>query len=105
MVSFGEFNQLFSDLYQLYPIFSEYRREGTISQFNILLVVVGFKLRASHLLSRHTVTWAMPPALFVLLILETGSHFLSRLALTLIFLLYSSYCTLDDRYTIISAVS
>jgi hypothetical protein len=68
----------------------ENRKERTISQFNILLVEVGFKLRASHLLSRHTVTRAMPPALFVLLILVTRSHFLSRLALALFFLFYSA---------------
>jgi hypothetical protein len=42
----------------------------------------GFELRALHLLDRCSTTSGMPPALFALVILETGFHFLPRLTWT-----------------------
>jgi hypothetical protein len=36
------------------------------------LVGLGFELRASHLQSRHTISWATPPVHFALIILEMG---------------------------------
>jgi hypothetical protein len=38
--------------------------------------------RTSLLLGRHFTAWATPPPLFALVIFETGSHFLPRLAWT-----------------------
>jgi hypothetical protein len=58
--------------------------------------VLGFELRAFCLVSRQT--WAPPPALFTLVILDTGSHFLPRPAWTLIVLLYTSCHCWDDRH-------
>jgi hypothetical protein len=66
----------------------------TIGHFSCLLAIVSFycrcprcfphppflsvlelELRASSLLGRYSTTWAIPPGLFVLVILETRSHF------------------------------
>jgi hypothetical protein len=52
---------------------------------------VGFELRALCLLSRHSTTSATSPALFVLVIFETGSHLTPRLSWTEILLLVFSY--------------
>jgi hypothetical protein len=49
-----------------------------------------FELRASHLLGRRCTAWATPPALFGLIILKIGSHFLSRPAWIMILLCYAS---------------
>jgi hypothetical protein len=43
-----------------------------------VVVVLRFELRASHLLGRSCITWAMPLALFVLVILEIGSRWDDR---------------------------
>jgi hypothetical protein len=48
--------------------------------FIYVLEAVGFKLRASYLLSRSFTTWAPPPALFALIIFQ-GLMFLPGLAL------------------------
>jgi hypothetical protein len=40
------------------------------------------EVRPSHFLGRCSTTWAMPPALFVLFILEIGPHFSPRPAWT-----------------------
>jgi hypothetical protein len=42
-------------------------------------VLLGFELRASHLVGSHSTTWAMLPPLFSLVIFDIGSHFLPRL--------------------------
>jgi hypothetical protein len=60
-------------------------------------VVLGFELKALHLLDRHSTAWATHPALFALVILETGSQFLPRLAWTTILLFYTSCCDWDSR--------
>jgi hypothetical protein len=52
-------------------------------------VVLGFELRALSLFARHSLycfVSCMPPALFALVIFEIGSHFLPRLAWTMILL-------------------
>jgi hypothetical protein len=54
--------------------------------------------RARHLLGNHYTSWASPPALFVVVILEIGSHFMSRPTWTMIPLFYASCCSQDDRY-------
>jgi hypothetical protein len=41
----------------------------------VCLAVWGFEFRPSVLWGRNSVTWAMPPALFTLVILEIRSHF------------------------------
>jgi hypothetical protein len=41
-------------------------------------VVLGFEVRASNLLHRHSTIWATAPALFALVILEVRFHFLPR---------------------------
>jgi hypothetical protein len=43
--------------------------------FCFLLVLVGFELKVLSLLGRHSITWATPPALFALVILEMGKLF------------------------------
>jgi hypothetical protein len=65
----------------------------------VCLVVLGLKLRASHLRGRHSTTWDTLPALFALIILEIGSPFLSMLAWIAILLFYASHCWWDDRCT------
>jgi hypothetical protein len=62
--------------------------------FFLFLIVLGFELRASWLPGRHSTTSAMPPALLVLVILELGSCFLSRLAWNL--LLSTLFCCWTD---------
>jgi hypothetical protein len=52
--------------------------------------VWGFELRASPLLARHFITWAMPPAIFALVIFEIESHVLLRPAWAEILLFYPS---------------
>jgi hypothetical protein len=51
---------------------------------------LGYEVRALRLLGRCSTTWTMPPVLFVLVILGTGSHFLPRPAWITIFLFYAS---------------
>jgi hypothetical protein len=46
----------------------------------------GFKLRSSHLISKHSTTWVTPSAVFALIIYETGSHFLRRSGWTVVVL-------------------
>jgi hypothetical protein len=59
-------------------------------------MVLGFELRASHLLGRHSMTQATSLALPVLVILEIGSPLiylfisLTRLTYTMILLFYTS---------------
>jgi ABC-type microcin C transport system permease subunit YejE len=48
--------------------------------------VLGVKLRALCLLGSHFTTWAVPPTLFVLVILEIQFHFMPRPAWTEILL-------------------
>jgi hypothetical protein len=67
--------------------------------FVFVLVVLGFELRASHLLSRCSVIWAAPPILSSQVILEIGSHFLPKLAWNTVLLFYTSCWTWDDRDT------
>jgi hypothetical protein len=50
----------------------------------------------SWLLGRHSIAWATPPALFALVILETGPCFLPSLAWPTISLLYAFSCCWDD---------
>jgi hypothetical protein len=47
-------------------------------------------------LGRHSTTWATPPVLFALVILEIGSRFLPRLAWTTVLLFYTSCHGWDD---------
>jgi hypothetical protein len=57
------------------------------------------ELRASHLLGRWSTTSAThTPALFSMVIFETGSQFLSRLAWITILLVYGSHSSWDDRH-------
>jgi hypothetical protein len=55
------------------------------------LLVLGFELRASCLLYRYSTSWVMPLALFALVILEIGSHFLPWPTWTMILSLYLSF--------------
>jgi hypothetical protein len=48
---------------------------GTIMDILSFVCLLCFELRALHLLSRHSTTWATPPALFALVILEIGCYF------------------------------
>jgi hypothetical protein len=59
---------------------------------------VGFELRTLSLLGKCSTSWATPLDLFSLVILEIGSHFLPKLAWTLILLFYASHYTWDDRH-------
>jgi hypothetical protein len=43
-----------------------------------IFVTLGFELRALNLLGRHSTACHLPPDLSALVILEIGSHFLSR---------------------------
>jgi hypothetical protein len=74
---------------------------SSFSFFNLfylfIFMVLGFKLRASHLLGKHSTTSATPLAFFVLVTLERGSHFMPRSACTVI-LFYASNCSWDDRH-------
>jgi hypothetical protein len=47
--------------------------------------LVRFELKASNLLGRHSTTWAIPPTIFALIILEIVFHFLPKLAWILLF--------------------
>jgi hypothetical protein len=49
------------------------------------------------LLVRHSTVWATYPALFALIVLEIGSHFLPRPAWPMILLYYDSCCSWNDR--------
>jgi hypothetical protein len=53
-------------------------------------LALGFELRTLHLLGRCSIAWAIPPALFTLIILEMGSCFLPRSAWTMTFPIYAS---------------
>jgi hypothetical protein len=55
--------------------------------------------QGSHLLDRNSTTWATPPALSALVILEIGSHFLTRTSWTSILLFYTFHSSWDDRCT------
>jgi hypothetical protein len=52
----------------------------------LCLEVLGFALRASHLLVRCSTAWGTPPALFALAVLEVGSCFWPRPAQTTVLL-------------------
>jgi hypothetical protein len=54
-------------------------------------VVLGFELRALCLQGKNSTFWVTPLALFVLVILEIGSHFLPTLSWTTNFLFYTSH--------------
>jgi hypothetical protein len=54
--------------------------------FCFVFVVLEVELSASHLLGRCSTTWVMPPALFVLVVSEIGSQFMSGLPYTMILL-------------------
>jgi hypothetical protein len=62
------------------PSSQDYRPEGLEWR-----AVLGIEL-ALCLLGRRSTTWASLPALFVLVIFEIGSHFIPRLAWTVILL-------------------
>jgi hypothetical protein len=64
------------------------------------LMVLGLELKALCLLSTCSAAWAMPLALFTLVILEIGSWFLPRLTWISIFLLFktSLQCWDDGAY-------
>jgi hypothetical protein len=67
------------------------KRKGLFCLFHCLVsVMLGFELRDSCLPGRYSITQITPSALFALVILETGSRFLPRLAWTFIFLFYTS---------------
>jgi hypothetical protein len=65
--------------------------------FLLFFVVVEFELRASCLLGRCCITWAMPLVLFALVIFQVGSSFLPGLAWTVIILL-NLLGSWDHRY-------
>jgi hypothetical protein len=52
----------------------------------VVVVVMEFEVKVSHLHNSCSVAWAMPLALFALVILEKGTHFLWRPARTRILL-------------------
>jgi hypothetical protein len=60
------------------------------------LAVLGFELRASHLLG--SITWATLPALFVGIIFEIGSHFIPELSWAIIILFVLPLHSWDDRW-------
>jgi hypothetical protein len=60
------------------------------------LAILGFEFKALHLQGRCSTTWAIPPDLFALDILEIGSCFLPRSARSVILLFYASLCSWDD---------
>jgi hypothetical protein len=64
----------------------------------IYLGVLGFELRASHLVVRHCTAWATLPAFFAPVILEIKSCFLHRWAWTEILLFLASHCHWDDGW-------
>jgi hypothetical protein len=49
--------------------------------FFFFFAVLGFELRALYLQSRYSMIWAMPLALFALVILKIGSHSLAQAGL------------------------
>jgi hypothetical protein len=61
-------------------------------------VVLGFELRASHLLSQPSTASATFPALYALIILELGFCFLPRLTWTVTLLFYTSHCSWNDSH-------
>jgi hypothetical protein len=63
---------------------------GTLYLFSFFLGGTGVWTQGLHLLGRHSLVWATPPALFTLIILEIGSCFLLRQAWTVILLFYIS---------------
>jgi hypothetical protein len=62
----------------------------------LLLLIMGFESRASHLQGRYSTFWAMLPALFTLVILKIGSYFLPKPTWTVILLFcVSQHCWHD----------
>jgi hypothetical protein len=82
-------------IYLFFYLDSTYERKHGIlisvflSIVYLFWVVLGFELRTSHLLSRHSIAWVIPTALFTLVILEIVSHFLSKSGYTVILLFYA----------------
>jgi hypothetical protein len=70
----------------VYPKCNLLLHRGLGVTVTFFLFGVEFELRASHLLGRSSTAWAMLPAFFALVILQIWSHFLPRLAWTMIFL-------------------
>jgi hypothetical protein len=88
-----------------YPIFLTPFVEETIVSIILFLLFffswvggTGVELRAWCLVGGHCTTWAITPALFALVILDLGSHFLLRPALTTVLVFYASCCSCDDRH-------
>jgi ABC-type uncharacterized transport system permease subunit len=54
--------------------FYNWTTKRQVMKYFILAVLV-FELRALYLLGRFSATWAIPPVLLALVILEIGSHF------------------------------
>jgi hypothetical protein len=75
-----------------------YNRNLITCIFCIFLAWLGLELKVLCLLVKHFTTWAMPPALFSLIIFEIESHFLPR---PVILLFYTSHCHWDDRHVTI----
>jgi hypothetical protein len=62
------------------------------------LVILGFELRALHLLGRYSTSWLMPPVLLFLVIFEMESCFLPKQVWTTVLLFYTFCHSWDDRY-------
>jgi hypothetical protein len=61
------------------------------SFFFFFLVIMGFELMSSCLLGKNSTTRTMPPALFLLVIFQIGSHCKPRLVWTTILLFVLPY--------------
>jgi hypothetical protein len=62
-------------LYMCFANISPHQLIAFVLVFFSLLAVLGFELRASHLLDRLSSTWVRPLALFAVVIFRIGLHF------------------------------
>jgi hypothetical protein len=74
-------------------MFDECQHWDEMSDINLffLLTVLRFEFGTSCILGRCSIACAMPPDLSYVVILETGFHFLPRLACIMSLLFYSSH--------------
>jgi hypothetical protein len=94
---YGSFSIYQFGYYQLISCYCYWRCNSFITSFFFFFVVLGFELGASHLLGRCSTAWASLPTLFAMVNLEMGSHFLPRLAWTVVLLFWASCHSWDDR--------